>query len=130
MKVSIIFRFPFCVEISILRKLYSAILKWSCVNIGVFNCSFAIASVISFCSVSRSDSRFNIRYMLSNRVYIGEYRHMGVVIKDSVPPLVLFPVRAGNFTLGQYIINLFYRLSVVTQLEYLGNDRRGFRVYI
>lgn len=68
--------------------------------------------------------------MLSNRVYIGEYRHMGVVIKDSVPPLVLFPVRAGNFTLGQYIINLFYRLSVVTQLEYLGNDRRGFRVYI
>lgn len=42
--------------------------------------------------VTRSNGkelRYNaIRYMLSNRVYIGEYRHMGVVIKDSVPPLV------------------------------------------
>ena len=26
--------------------------------------------------------------MLSNRVYIGEYSHMGVVIKNSVPPIV------------------------------------------
>ena len=33
--------------------------------------------------------RYNaIRYMLSNRVYIGEYSHMGVVIKNSVPPIV------------------------------------------
>ena len=42
--------------------------------------------------VTRSNGkalRYNaIRYMLSNRVYIGEYHHMGVVIENSVPQLV------------------------------------------
>lgn len=42
--------------------------------------------------VTRSNGkalRYNaIRYMLSNRVYIGEYHHMGVVIENSVPQLI------------------------------------------
>ncbi len=51
-----------------------------------------IYNIMSERKVTRSNGkelRYNaIRYMLSNRVYIGEYSHMGVVIKDSVPPLV------------------------------------------
>lgn len=51
-----------------------------------------IYKILSERKVTRSNGkelRYNaIRYMLSNRVYIGEYSHMGVVIKDSVPPLV------------------------------------------
>lgn len=51
-----------------------------------------IYNILSERKVTRSNGkelRYNaIRYMLSNKVYIGEYRHMGVVIKDSVPPIV------------------------------------------
>ena len=51
-----------------------------------------IYNIMSERKVARSNGkelRYNaIRYMLSNRVYIGEYRHMDVVIKDSVPPIV------------------------------------------
>ena len=51
-----------------------------------------IFNIMSERKVTRSNGkplRYNaIRYMLSNRVYIGEYSHMGVVIKDSVPPIV------------------------------------------
>ena len=51
-----------------------------------------IFNIMSERKVTRSNGkplRYNaIRYMLSNRVYIGEYSHMGVVIKNSVPPIV------------------------------------------
>ena len=51
-----------------------------------------IYNLMSERKVTRSNGkalRYNaIRYMLSNRVYIGEYHHMGVVIENSVPPLV------------------------------------------
>ena len=51
-----------------------------------------IYNALSTRKVTRSNGkelRYNaIRYILSNRVYIGEYSHMGVVIKDSVPPIV------------------------------------------
>ena len=51
-----------------------------------------IYNIMNERKVTRSNGkalRYNaIRYMLSNRVYIGEYRHMGVVIENNVPPLV------------------------------------------
>ncbi len=51
-----------------------------------------ICNILSARNVTRSNGKklsYNtIRYILSNRVYIGEYSHMGVVIKDSVPPIV------------------------------------------
>ena len=51
-----------------------------------------IYNIMNERKVTRSNGkalRYNaIRYILSNRVYIGEYHHMGVVIENSVPPLV------------------------------------------
>ena len=55
--VSMIFLFPSCLLMSILRKLSNAILKWSCEKIGVFIFSFAIASPISSRSFSSSPNR-------------------------------------------------------------------------
>ena len=51
-----------------------------------------IYNIMSERKVTRSNGKplkYNaIRYILSNRVYIGEYNHMGVVIENSVPPII------------------------------------------
>lgn len=51
-----------------------------------------IYNIMSERKVTRSNGKalkYNaVRYILSNRVYIGEYSHMGVVIPNSVPPIV------------------------------------------
>ncbi len=51
-----------------------------------------IYNILSERKVTRSNGKglsYNaIRYILTNHVYIGEYSHMGVIIKDGVPPIV------------------------------------------
>ncbi|MCH5161870.1 MAG: recombinase family protein [Clostridiales bacterium] len=51
-----------------------------------------IYNIMSERKVTRSNGKplkYNaVRYILSNRVYIGEYNHMGVVIENSVPPII------------------------------------------